>query len=239
MAKAPKTTTAPTGQIAPFGLRMLPELKERIENAARESGRSMNAEVVARLEKSFDGNHWLQEIGLSEQLEEAAKNSGRSIEGEAYARLLDSLGSRSEVERLKKDLDYQANENRQLRMELAELRSEKTHPVDTVYLLLDASGYPISWEEIRTLWRAVAKEANLNVVNLEASVITPDMESSSRRGKEAVELARKLKEAGKSTVLPKYIPGHDPVRAALEQAAASDKLKKRTRRISPAPSKKI
>lgn len=55
MAKAPKTTTAPTGQIAPFGLRMLPDLKEKIEQAARESGRSMNAEIVARLESSFQG----------------------------------------------------------------------------------------------------------------------------------------------------------------------------------------
>lgn len=54
MAKAPKTTTAPTGQIAPFGLRMLPELKEKIEQSARESGRSMNAEIVARLEASLD-----------------------------------------------------------------------------------------------------------------------------------------------------------------------------------------
>lgn len=53
MAKAPKTTTAPTGQIAPFGLRMLPDLKEKIEQAARESGRSMNAEIVARLEQTF------------------------------------------------------------------------------------------------------------------------------------------------------------------------------------------
>lgn len=55
MAKAPKTTTAPTGQIAPFGLRMLPDLKEKIEQAARDSGRSMNAEIVARLEQSFAG----------------------------------------------------------------------------------------------------------------------------------------------------------------------------------------
>lgn len=55
MAKVPKTTTAPTGQIAPFGLRMLPDLKEKIEQAARDSGRSMNAEIVARLEQSFAG----------------------------------------------------------------------------------------------------------------------------------------------------------------------------------------
>jgi hypothetical protein len=50
---APNTTTAPTGQIAPFGLRMLPELRRQIEEAARVSGRSMNAEIVARLQASF------------------------------------------------------------------------------------------------------------------------------------------------------------------------------------------
>lgn len=54
MAKSPNTTTAPTGNIAPFGLRMLPALKERLEAAAKASGRSMNAEVVARLQDSFD-----------------------------------------------------------------------------------------------------------------------------------------------------------------------------------------
>lgn len=54
MAKTHNTTTAPTGQIAPFGLRMLPELREKIEQAARESGRSMNAEIVARLQATFD-----------------------------------------------------------------------------------------------------------------------------------------------------------------------------------------
>ncbi|WP_426391928.1 Arc family DNA-binding protein [Variovorax sp. R-27] len=53
MAKSPTTTTAPTGNIAPFGLRMLPELKERIEAAAKASGRSMNAEITDRLERSF------------------------------------------------------------------------------------------------------------------------------------------------------------------------------------------
>lgn len=222
-----------------FIVRFPDGMRDRISELAKTNNRSMNAEIVARLEKSFDSHQWLQEIGLSEQLEEAAKISGRSLEGEAYARLLDSLGSRSEVERLKRDLDYQANENRKLRMELAELRSEKVRPVDTVYLLLDASGYPISWEEVRTLWQAVVEEASLNVVSFEAFIITPDLESSSRRNKEATELARKLKEAGKSTVLPKHIPGHDPVRVALEQAAASDKPKRRTRRISPASSKKI
>ncbi|MDX3805287.1 MAG: Arc family DNA-binding protein [Bosea sp. (in: a-proteobacteria)] len=40
--------------VTPFGLRMLPDLKERIEGAARQNGRSMNAEIVARLVESFE-----------------------------------------------------------------------------------------------------------------------------------------------------------------------------------------
>ncbi|MFC4923621.1 Arc family DNA-binding protein [Delftia deserti] len=48
-----RTTTAPTGQIAPLGLRMLPQMRERIEQAARESGRSLNAEIVHRLAQTL------------------------------------------------------------------------------------------------------------------------------------------------------------------------------------------
>lgn len=40
--------------IPPFGLRMMPELKERISQAAEATGRSMNAEIVVRLESSFE-----------------------------------------------------------------------------------------------------------------------------------------------------------------------------------------
>ncbi len=48
-----RTTTAPTGEIAPLGLRMLPQMRERIEQAARASGRSLNAEIVHRLAQSL------------------------------------------------------------------------------------------------------------------------------------------------------------------------------------------
>lgn len=36
-----------------YKLRFPPKLKERIEEAAKASGRSMNAEIVSRLENSF------------------------------------------------------------------------------------------------------------------------------------------------------------------------------------------
>ena len=39
-----------------FPLRLPPELKEKLENACKESGRSKNAEAVYRLEQSFENN---------------------------------------------------------------------------------------------------------------------------------------------------------------------------------------
>jgi hypothetical protein len=39
--------------IPPFGLRMQSGLKTRLEEAAKANGRSLNSEIVARLERSF------------------------------------------------------------------------------------------------------------------------------------------------------------------------------------------
>lgn len=39
--------------INPFGLRMQPELRAKLEESARANGRSLNAEITARLEHSY------------------------------------------------------------------------------------------------------------------------------------------------------------------------------------------
>lgn len=41
-------------EIAPFGVRMRPELKARLEAVAKANGRSLNAEVIARLMSSLE-----------------------------------------------------------------------------------------------------------------------------------------------------------------------------------------
>ena len=43
-----------TRDITPFGLRMPPDLKRSIDAAAKASGRSINAEVIDRLQRSFE-----------------------------------------------------------------------------------------------------------------------------------------------------------------------------------------
>lgn len=49
---------------------MLPDLKERVEQAARESGRSMNAEIVARLESTFAAPTTSSAVDLSQTVQE-------------------------------------------------------------------------------------------------------------------------------------------------------------------------
>lgn len=52
----PHNTRRPTSHIAPFGVRMPPDLKERLERVASASDRSLNAEIVQRLERSLEAD---------------------------------------------------------------------------------------------------------------------------------------------------------------------------------------
>lgn len=47
--------------IAPFGVRMPPELKARLEKSAKKNGRSLNAELVFWLQKAMDAEDEEQE----------------------------------------------------------------------------------------------------------------------------------------------------------------------------------
>lgn len=65
---------APPKQTDPqFKLRMTPEIKERIEAAAAKNNRSMNAEILRRLEDSFD-----DEV-LTERVRDSAFNRERQV----------------------------------------------------------------------------------------------------------------------------------------------------------------
>ena len=75
---AKKPVEEKVGSVTPFGLRLLPDLKARVEEAARQNNRSLNAEITARLEASFS-------IGEAEETYRAL-SGGRGEEG-----LLDRL----------------------------------------------------------------------------------------------------------------------------------------------------
>lgn len=76
----------PTMDIPPFGLRMQPELKEKVAKAAYVAGRSLNAEVVARLEASFTNA-----LGLPQAVQDAVDDEIEARGGtpeEALTRLV-------------------------------------------------------------------------------------------------------------------------------------------------------
>lgn len=52
--------------ITPFGLRLQPDLKRRVEEAAKASGNSLNAEIAMRLEASFAADD--ARLGLDDQV---------------------------------------------------------------------------------------------------------------------------------------------------------------------------
>jgi hypothetical protein len=52
----------PMANIPPFGLRMQPDLKARVEESARRNGRSLNAEIVQALEQFFPPEPSIDEL---------------------------------------------------------------------------------------------------------------------------------------------------------------------------------
>jgi hypothetical protein len=52
----------PVANIPPFGLRMQPDLKARVEESARRNGRSLNGEIVQALEQFFPPEPSLDEL---------------------------------------------------------------------------------------------------------------------------------------------------------------------------------
>lgn len=71
-------------------LRMPDGMRDRIREAADASGRSMNSEIVARLESSFDDVIMLTP-GLKRRIEKVAMKTGRSYMAEAIVALEDSF----------------------------------------------------------------------------------------------------------------------------------------------------
>lgn len=138
-----------------FMLRLPDGMRGRVATSAKAAGRSMNAEIVARLQQSFDNADEVRRLRL---LLEDKRLSG---------------------------LDAEANEN--VRQQL--------------YILLDTNGYVVSWAEIQAILAALRKAGNFTPAEMHTEIITPDLESSTRRTEQVAALARRLRAGGKSRVI--------------------------------------
>ena len=101
-----KMTRKPT-DTAHLNLRYPEALRRRLERAGKSNDRSLNSEIVHRLEQSF----WLQEVRLSERLlhrlEQAAKHNDWSMNTEIWNRL-DVSFQREDEEKMKKRAERDA-----------------------------------------------------------------------------------------------------------------------------------
>jgi len=82
MSKTPRkapSPDAPMGSITPYGLRMPRDLKDTLDAAARENGRSLNSEIVARLQASVQADESVPDF-VTPELFERVKSLGREME---------------------------------------------------------------------------------------------------------------------------------------------------------------
>jgi hypothetical protein len=172
-------------------------MRDRIAEAAKAAGRSMNAEIVHRLQESFATKSWPLPSAILSKAEEAAASKGRTVDAELFDRVLESFADRpEEVIRLRTLLEEERKRNSELRQSLLREEAEDTLKNDVLYILLDTNGYPISWDEINAYLDEVKRKSGKLPSSWHTSVITPDMESSSRRTEQVLLLTRKLRDTG-------------------------------------------
>ncbi|WP_369650227.1 MULTISPECIES: Arc family DNA-binding protein [unclassified Variovorax] len=216
----------PSDAAAKFMVRLPGDMRERLALAAKSNSRSMNSELVQRLQDSLDGTAGLRfpEETL-DRLRKAAKKTGRTLEAEAWDRLMTSLADLPPAEaRLREALDEARSANAKLQVESEEMRTEAWKRTTMLYILLDTAGYPISWAEIHQLLAGIKRAGNFNPSEMHTHIITPDMESSSRRAKEAATLAELFRAGGHSLITEV---------ASERNSAAEAKSAARTRKRSP------
>ncbi|MFV0303426.1 MAG: Arc family DNA-binding protein [Paracoccus sp. (in: a-proteobacteria)] len=95
-----------TRDLAPFGLRMQPDLKDRIKATAEANNRSMNAEIVATLEEKYPKpkheTPWAREVRdqinsaeTDEQAQEIVDQFNRKLDEIGYGLRLELTGLRN------------------------------------------------------------------------------------------------------------------------------------------------
>ncbi|QRX83278.1 Arc family DNA-binding protein [Glaciimonas sp. PAMC28666] len=79
MENSNKSAKLPISNVAPFGLRMQPELKAQLQAAADRNERSMNSEITARLNQSFELIAGLKDAEINALAEKIATRLGEKI----------------------------------------------------------------------------------------------------------------------------------------------------------------
>lgn len=123
------------------------ELRAQAEQAAKNAGRSMNAELIARIEKSFLGNGQQEELITAKRAKELALMAREGIPGEIRRRVIEA------IERAVRLGHTQTSAGLgDLQLDSGIPDSELNELQSNIVSELENAGYKVDWDDITSIW---------------------------------------------------------------------------------------
>jgi acetylglutamate kinase len=123
------------------------ELRAQAEQAAKNAGRSMNAELIARIEKSFLGNGPQEELIPAKRAKELALMAREGIPGEIRRRVIEAI---ERAIRLGHSQTSAGLGDLQLDSGIPD--SELNELQSNIVSELENAGYKVDWDDITSIW---------------------------------------------------------------------------------------
>lgn len=130
-----------------FKLRMPPQLRSQAEQAARVSGRSLNAELVARLESSFLGESTSESLLSAVRAKELALMARSAIPDEVRRRAIESITRAVRLGHTEASVGLG-----DLHLDFGISDEELDDLFKNVLNELKQAGYKVKWDDITSLW---------------------------------------------------------------------------------------
>ncbi|MBA4272142.1 MAG: hypothetical protein C0438_03445 [Pseudomonas sp.] len=129
-----------------FKLRMPSDLRESIEEASREAKRSLNAEIVARLEMSVVKESTGENLIPAKKAQQLATMARQSIPATIKKRILEAINQAIAMGHATAAVDFKD-------MELDALPREDVNQILDVFTeWLHEAGYAVEWDGPDSLW---------------------------------------------------------------------------------------
>lgn len=130
-----------------FKLRMPTQLRDQAEQSAKASGRSLNAELVARLESSFLGENASSSLIPAARAKELALMSRSGIPNEVRKRAIESIARAVRLGHSEAVVSLD-----DLHLEFGISDAELDRLFEGVFSELKQAGYRVKWDDITSIF---------------------------------------------------------------------------------------
>lgn len=130
-----------------FKLRMPPELRNQADQAAKAAGRSLNAELVARIEGSFVSDAESERLLPAKRARELSLMARAALPNEIRRRAILAIGKAIRLGHSEASVGLD-----DLNLDTGIPDSELDKLTSKVARELEESGYKVKWDDIATLW---------------------------------------------------------------------------------------